>query len=204
MSNERIEDIVNQAFKLAQQYEHEYVTTEHLMAVLLEEDDVIELIDSVCPKDTGAEVVRVDIHGHLDNKMLEVKKVDAVKPRKTVSIERVFSRAFTQALFNGRNSMDPKDLFLSIMAEKSTPSVAYLKHRGVTRELIVTKLQELNQNTEANALSRSERILAEFTVNLNKEAENKMIDPLIGRETEVEELVHVLARRKKNNTVLVG
>ena len=60
MSNERIEDIVNQAFKLAQQYEHEYVTTEHLMAVLLEEDDVIELIDSVCPKDTGAEVVRVD------------------------------------------------------------------------------------------------------------------------------------------------
>ena len=130
MSNERIEDIVNQAFKLAQQYEHEYVTTEHLMAVLLEEDDVIELIDSVCPKDTGAEVVRVDIHGHLDNKMLEVKKVDAVKPRKTVSIERVFSRAFTQALFNGRNSMDPKDLFLSIMAENSTPSVAYLKHRG--------------------------------------------------------------------------
>ena len=204
MSNERIETIVNQAYKLAQQYEHEYVTTEHLMAVLLEEDDVIDMIDSICPKDSGSELVREDIHGHIDHNMKDIKRSDAIKPRKTVSIERVFSRAFTQALFNGRNSMDPKDLFLSIMAEKSTPSVAYLKHRGINRELCVTYLQEQQGRDDAPAVTRGERILAEFTVNLNKEAEAKAIDPLIGRESEVEELVHVLARRKKNNTVLVG
>ena len=204
MSNERIETIVNQAYKLAQQYEHEYVTTEHLMAVLLEEDDVINMIDSICPKDSGSELVREDIHGHIDHNMKDIKRSDAIKPRKTVSIERVFSRAFTQALFNGRNSMDPKDLFLSIMAEKSTPSVAYLKNRGINRELCVTYLQEQAGREDAPTVTRGERILAEFCVNLNREAEAKAIDPLIGRESEVEELVHVLARRKKNNTVLVG
>ena len=204
MSNERIETIVNQAYKLAQQYEHEYVTTEHLMAVLLEEDDVIDMIDSVCPTDAGSELVREDIHGHIDHNMKDIKRGDVVKPRKTVSIERVFSRAFTQALFNGRSSMDPKDLFLSIMAEKSTPSVAYLHNRGVNRELCVTWLQEQLQRDDAPTVTRADRVLAEFTVNLNKEAERKQIDPLIGRESEVEELVHVLARRKKNNTVLVG
>lgn len=205
MSNERIETIVNQAFKLAQTHEHEYVTTEHLMAVLLEDEDVINMIDGVCPKDSGAELVREDVNAHITSLMDDIQNRDIVKPRKTVSIERVFSRAFTQALFNGRNMMDPKDLFLSIMAEKSTPSVAYLNNRGVTRELCVTWLQEhLREESETPSISRADRVLQEFTVNLNKEAKNKKIDPLIGRESEVEELVHVLARRKKNNTVLVG
>ena len=205
MSNERIETIVNQAFKLAQTHEHEYVTTEHLMAVLLEDEDVINMIDGVCPKDSGAELVREDVNAHITSLMDDIQNRDIVKPRKTVSIERVFSRAFTQALFNGRNMMDPKDLFLSIMAEKSTPSVAYLNNRGVTRELCVTWLQEhMREESETPSISRADRILQEFTVNLNKEAKNKKIDPLIGRESEVEELVHVLARRKKNNTVLVG
>jgi len=82
--------------------------------------------------------------------------------------------------------------------------VAYLHNRGVNRELCVTWLQEQLQRDETPTVTRADRVLAEFTVNLNKEAERKQIDPLIGRELEVEELVHVLARRKKNNTVLVG
>ena len=117
-----------------------------------------------------------------------------------MSIERV-SRQHLHKHCQRSQSMDPKTV---THGRKVNTGVAYLKNRGINRELCVTYLQEQAGREDAPTVTRGERILAEFCVNLNREAEAKAIDPLIGRESEVEELVHVLARRKKNNTVLVG
>ena len=201
---DNIEGIVKQAFKLAYDHEHAYVTVEHLMAVLLEDDEISKIVDNIIAHG-DSDLVKDVLYQHIAEKMNDCKDPGA-KPRKTVSIERVFSRAFTQALFNGRNQMDPRDIFLSILSEKSAPSTIYLKDFGVTKELVIALMQHeaMEEAVTHRPATKKEKALAEFTVNLNEQVKKKQIDPLIGREHEVEDLLHILARRKKNNTVLVG
>ena len=202
MSNERIELLVTKAFKIAEDFEHEYVTLEHLLCVLFEDENIIDLVVNV-----GGDPLAICDHAYAycGNELEQIKVKSEGGPRKTMALERMFNRAFTQSMFNGRQSVTPVDLLLSILAEKNSYATVICNSCGLTREGILEYISDNNEKEQqANQRSKAEQVLSKYTVNLNKEAKSSKLDNLIGRETEVEMLVQTLVRRKKNNVVLVG
>ena len=158
--------------------------------------------------DKDPNALRQAIITYLENEVDSVDNIEDKQPQKTVMLERVFNRAFTQALFNGRAKLDPRDLLISILTEESSPAVFLLQQNDVTRDSLVGYLSniatdEAGVNTRDKPL-KQERILEKFCDNLNELALVGEIDPMIGREQELEQLVQTLARRKKNNVILVG
>ena len=198
--NKSINDILDKAFKMAMNKEHEYVTLEHLTLIMLENKEIIDFLSAM---DVSVEPIIEDINNFLQSQ--NYLYIDGlVKPRKTQTLERAFNRAFTQALFNGRSGIASQDMLLSILSERNSYSCYYLFQHGVTKEAF---LETLGKNTKltGNKMGNSEdRLLNEFCVNLNEEAKENKIDPLIGRNKEVDTLTQILARRKKRNAILVG
>ena len=194
-----INEILDKAFKLALHNEHEYVTLEHLTSVLLEHEEVQQIFHAMS----------LDVNPAIDqiNEFLNGQTYLIVsgltRPRKTQTLERAFNRAFTQAIFNGRANIAPQDMLMSILSEKNSHACYYLSENGLTKESYVESLNK-SAKSETKVKDSSEKLLNEYCVNLNKEAEDQRIDPLIGRNREVEKLTQILARRKKRNAILIG
>lgn len=204
MSNEHIELMVTRAFKIAEEQQHEYVTLEHILCVLLEDQDVIEIIVEL-----GGDPLKISDHvyAYCATELESIKGMPGERPRKTLSLERVFNRAFTQALFNGRQTLTTIDLLLSLLSEKNSYATYICATENVTRETLLELIAENNEKEELDANSpraKAEMVLKKYCINLNREAERNKLDALIGRNEEVNLLVQTLARRKKNNIVLVG
>lgn len=194
-----INEILEKAFKLALNREHEYVTLEHIALVVLEHPEIIEILHSM---NITHKVIAEDISTFLDSQDYLIV-AGLTRPRKTQSLERAFNRAFTQALFNGRAGIAPQDMILSILSEKNSHACYYLAQHGVTKETFLDAISK-NSKSDLKGKNKVEKLLAEFCVNLNEEAKAGNIDPLIGRNKEVETLVQILARRKKKNAILIG
>lgn len=194
-----INEILDQAFKLALTREHEYVTLEHLTIVLLENEDIREYCRLV---NSSSDDIIKDLSDFLNSQAYLIV-TGLTRPRKTSTLERAFSRAFTQAIFNGRGGIAPQDMMLSILSERNSHACYYLATHNVTKESFLEVLGK-NSKAETKIKNNSEKILNEYCVNLNKEAEDLKIDPLIGRYREVEKLTQILARRKKRNAILIG
>jgi len=204
MSDRKIEQIVERTFNLSKDYKHQYVQVEHLLAIILDAEEVEDIL-----MDLGVEAKEIsrELYTYLEQE-IETQSDDK-DPKKTVMLERVFNRAFTQALFNGRSNLDPRDLFISILSEKQTPACHILSMYGITRENVVRYLsdpgiQEVPENITSNKPSKQERMLKKFCANLNEQASTGEIDPIVGREEQLEALTQTIARRKKNNVILVG
>jgi ATP-dependent Clp protease ATP-binding subunit ClpA len=127
-------------------------------------------------------------------------------PKKTHSLERVFNRAFTQVLFSGRQHMQVIDLYLSILTEEKSYARYFLLKYGLEKNKILTIWNNNYSQSQTKKKSKSQIdvILDEFCINLNELAENNEIDPVIGRDLELEEITNVLAKRNKSNVLLVG
>ena len=203
MSADRIQDLVNKTFTLSKDYKHHYVTIEHLLAIILDTDEVVDILAEmeIDPKDCSR-----DVYDHLE-KEVDSYIDDEVQPKKTVMLERVFHRAFTQALFNGRQNLDTRDLLISIVSEDNTPAQYIMNSRGLNRDNVVKFLTDTSTSIEtdtARGNSKQDRILNRYCDNLNELAGIGKTDPVIGREEQLEQLVQTVARRKKNNVILVG
>ena len=194
-----INEILEQAFKLALHREHEYVTLEHLTIVLLEKEEIREYCHAM---EADTDAIIDDITEFLNGQDYLIV-TGLTRPRKTQTLERAFNRAFTQDIFNGRAGIAPQDMLLSILSERNSHACYYLSQHNVTKEGFLEVLGK-NNKSETKIKHSAEKILNEFCINLNKEAENLKIDPLIGRNREVEQLTQILARRKKRNAILVG
>jgi ATP-dependent Clp protease ATP-binding subunit ClpA len=181
----KIEALVERLFQLTRGYKHEYVTLEHLLAILLETEEVQDIFYDI---DKDPKVTRDLVITYLENEVDSIDK-EEFQPQKTVMLERVFNRAFTQAMFNGRQKLDPRDLLISILTEEQSPSVVLLNQLDITREDLISYLtNEATEEAEANTRDKplkQERILEKFCDNLNMLANNGEIDPMIGRETEL-------------------
>jgi len=198
--NQPINEILEKAFRMALNKEHEYVTLEHLTLVMLENKEIIDFLSTM---GVHVEPIVEDINNFLASQDYLIVE-GLTKPRKTQTLERAFNRAFTQALFNGRGGIASQDMMLSILSERNSHACYYLAQHGVTKE---TFLEILGKNVKPagnKAEAAAERLLNEFCVNLNEEAKASRIDPLIGRNKEVDTLTQILARRKKRNAILVG
>jgi ATP-dependent Clp protease ATP-binding subunit ClpA len=194
----KVEKMVERAVALANDNNHEYVTLEHILLSLLHEKDVNELILAIGGQPAK---IKTDLIKFLGDPAL--KKPDALKdlPAKRTSVlNRTFQRALTQLVFSGRNELSNEAVLLSILSEETSHAHYFLGANGVSREKIINQLRsEEDKETKAG-----ESPLDLFARNLNKEAADGSIDPVIGREREVKDTIEILARRKKNNVVYVG
>ncbi len=197
-ANKSVEKIIQSAANYATNKGHEYVCIEHLAIALVETDDLATLCNDL---HIDLDQVREDIQNYLDNSEYNgLVGHNGIKgsPKKTASVDRVFQRALAQILFANRDQFTPVDLLASILQEDNCHAKYFFEINGLTKTILVEYLDNKHKREE------NKELLEEYTTNLNQEALNSKIDPLIGRHEEVNDLIHVLARRKKNNCVLVG
>ncbi len=185
---------------------HEYVTLEHLVFAMLCEEKFYELIVNF---GADGEYIKTNLEHYLKNQLNEIK-IDPIpkgfKPKKTQTVERVLNRAFTQVLFSGRGSIELVDVFMSALSEKRSYAVFYINKGGVDREkfaeFINSEIEEEEDEQVTDA--QSEKALKAYTTNLNDSVKRSKVDPVIGRELELEQIALGLGRRTKNNVLLVG
>ena len=201
--SENLQAVFERAIDTAKKMHHEYLTIEHLLLAMLMEEGF-----SNCLQGFGSNpgALKKELSQYLQTQCGEITVPDVVvKPRKTQSVERVLNRAFTQVLFNGRQRIEPTDVFISMMGEKRSWAFFYISQAGVDRD----KFAEYINNSVEDSEEQSEgpqpnKALQAFTTNLNDEAKNNKIDPVIGRIDELENISLALGRRSKNNVILVG
>ena len=192
----QLDNIITCAVNYASERNHEYVTLEHLMLCCLEDEAIIELLENF---DCDRELAHKDLVNYLSDESNNGLKGDIPydgKPKKTASVERVMQRAFAQVIFSARDQVSSMDLFVSILSENDTHAKYICELNGIDRLAVV---QVLTAMSTANMKEAED-----FLINLNKKAADSEIDPLIGRHEEVSDVVHILARRKKNNPLLIG
>ena len=197
-NNNGVEIIIRNALDLASTEGHEYVTLEHLTLCLLEDDQIKGIAEQL---EVEVDIIKDDINNYLKNQEFAgVVSANGIKgtPKKTKGIERVFQRGLAQVMFNKRTMFTSVDLMIAVLSEDECFAKYFCEINGFTAVRIKKAL------TKTMVVEENKELLEEFTTNLNEEAKNSKIDPLIGREEEVSDLIHILARRKKNNCVMVG
>ena len=198
MDSSNIDKIIEKSVDRAKEMNHEYCTLEHVTLRLLENKKIQDLLSDL---KIETNKIKEDLNNYLNDlefNGLETSNGYKGAPKKTTAIERVFQRGLAQVIFGGRDKIDPIDLLVSILSEDECVSRYYMELNGLNKLAIVSYI-----DTKFKSAKNAE-LIEEYTRNLNEEAINKNIDPLIGRNEEVDDLVHILARRKKNNVCIVG
>ena len=196
MSN--LENIVQEAADYAEHRGHSYVTVEHITMFLIRSDKIQKILNDFKIQSNNLEADLLEWIENEGNDGLDEKHGKKGKAKKTVSVDRVFQRGFAHVLFASKDVLEESDLLLSITMEENSFARYLLSLYGMDSDGLQNYLSKSKVKKE------NSKILEEYTTNLNEEAKKSRIDPLIGRTEEVSDLIHILARRKKNNCVLVG
>ena len=203
--SDNLQAVFEKAIDTAKKLHHEYLTIEHLLFAMLLEDTFTNTVQGY---GANTDTLRKRLSDHLQNKCGEITTQDVVvKPKKTQSVERVLNRAFTQVLFNGRQKIDPTDVFLAMMGEKKSWACFYIAEANIDKDKFADYLNnsvEQEEEERPAADGQSAKALQAFTTNLNEAVKKGKIDPVIGRVDELEEIALALGRRSKNNVILVG
>jgi len=201
--SEDLQNVFEKAIEIATDHQHEYITLEHLTLAMFIDEKFVEFIKDYSG---SVDLVRSILDHHIKNNMDDIKSDKKVKPNKTQTVERTLNRAFTQVLFNGRQKIETNDLLLSILSEKKTHAVYVLNKAGFNKdkfgEYIDTESISIDEETISG--NQIDRLLSQFTTNLNAMVTKNKIDPVIGRDNEIESIVLSLGRRNKANVILVG
>jgi ATP-dependent Clp protease ATP-binding subunit ClpA len=203
--SDNLQAVFEQAIETAKKLHHEYLTIEHLLAAMLSDDNFTNCIQGY---GSNPDALKSNLNDYLQNKCAEITIPDVVvKPKKTQAVERVLNRAFTQVLFNGRQRIEPTDVFLAMMGEKRSWAVFYIQQANIDKDkfndYINNSVEDAEEETGGGDM-QSDRALNQFTSNLNDLVTKKKIDPVIGRIDELENIALALGRRNKNNVILVG
>ena len=209
MINQELEQNLNSAFKLAQEQKHEFVTVEHLLLSLLDNTDAIDLLTS---NKVNIETLKVDLEEFIGSTTPKISSDAEIDIQPTLGFQRVIQRAVFHVQSSGKTEVKGSNVLVAIFSEKESQSVFLLEQLGLTRLDAVSYLSHgktenadsvIDENGDSNDPD-SNSALEQYATNLNKEALEGRIDPLIGRSTEIERVVQILARRSKNNPLLVG
>jgi ATP-dependent Clp protease ATP-binding subunit ClpA len=204
-ANPEIEIIVNAATNSAKALRHEYVTLEHLLLAVINYAPFNLILTNY---GIAVEELQLEITDYINNQTYLVSKDPNFNaPKRTHALERVFNRALTQVMFSGRNNMQIIDLFISIVAEdRSRAQYYYVKYGMDSRNLIAYHQKNYNEKSGSKEAikQRANGVLENFCDDLNKKATEGKIDPIIGRESELEEIAETLARKNKSSVLLIG
>ncbi len=214
LSNE-LETCLNSAFQVAREGKHEFLTVEHLLLAILDTPKVKEVL-----KACGGDVPRLaaELREHIDQSTPRLPDGDEREVQPTLGFQRVLQRAVFHVQSSGRKEVGVANVLVAIFSEKQSHAVFLLNRQDVARLDVVnyishgmSKIADERGETKdepAAAPSTAEAdgggALDKYASNLNKLAEEGRIDPLIGRQMEVERTIEILCRRRKNNPLYVG
>lgn len=217
LDTSEIQKLLRAAKALAKKSQHELVTIEHLMLVLTTEVKVQAILKNFNVDTNQLEEILI---AHLDDEDINPRAFPGTVPAETELVHQLIQRSVAHVLFSNRSAATAVDVLVSIMqVENSLASITlhnmgmnlpdlklFLAHGGTpAKSPAVTTGPDGEQRTrDITTKEEALEFLAKFTTNLNVVAAEGKIDSVIGRETEIEDLVHVIARRTKNNVVLVG
>ena len=212
MIAQELEVSLHMAFMDARQKRHELITVEHLLMAMLDNPSASDVL-----KSCGANIdkLRADLTDHIEEHTPIVDGKDEVDTQPTLGFQRVIQRAMLHVQSSGKKEVTGANVLVAIFGEKDSHAVYFLHQEGIARLDIVnfiahgiSKVSETNDNenqvNDNESQVKSNKGLETYTVNLNKLVVEGKIDPLIGRGDEVERLVQILCRRRKNNPLLVG
>jgi ATP-dependent Clp protease ATP-binding subunit ClpA len=210
MFSKELEQSIASLFDQAQDQNLEYLTIEHLLLMLISDYDVRQALET---NDVNLNTLRENLEEHVrDNTPV---KVDAKKPvQPTLGFQRVLQRAVFHVQSSGKGVVKPINLLVAIFSEKESHSVYLLSKQGIGRLDIVSYISHGKTSTSDEGIESPDeegqepedapKTELEFLINLNELASNSKIDKLIGRSEEIERIIQILARRTKNNPLLVG
>ena len=210
MLDSELEKNLNDAFKLAHKKKHEFVTVEHLFLSLLDNNEALEVLN-YCSVDV--EALQKNLETYIAETTPVLSEEDDQEIQPTLGFQRVLQRAVFHVQSSGKKEVDGANLLVAIFSEKESHSVYLLQQEGITRLDVVSFISHGKEDNEfeeeslaedKNQKAKDSSALEAFTLNLNQEAIDGKIDPLIGRKAEVERVMQILARRNKNNPLLVG
>ncbi|HNT85912.1 MAG TPA: AAA family ATPase, partial [Ottowia sp.] len=222
MIAQELEVSLHMAFVEARQQRHEFITVEHLLLALLDNPSAAEVLRACA---ANIDDLRKSLTNFIKDNTPQVAGSDEVDTQPTLGFQRVIQRAImhVQSTGNGKKEVTGANVLVAIFGEKDSHAVYYLHQQGVTRLDVVnfiahgirkTDTPEASKPAEGQpspgeaeeASEKSEKAspLEQFTQNLNQLARDGKIDPLIGRDYEVERTIQILCRRRKNNPLLVG
>jgi ATP-dependent Clp protease ATP-binding subunit ClpA len=206
--SQTLQAIFENAVNHAKQLKHEYVTVEHIVYGILCDEVSFKLLQSF---GADANFVKVNLENYINKNLSEIVSPNSdIRPRKTNSVERVLNRCFSQVLFSGRQKIEVADVIISVLSEKNSFSYYYLTKGGLTKEKFVKFVNESPMSEEEETenpvatTGQVEKIINAYCTNLSLLAKQKKIDPVIGRDDEIESIQLVLARRNKCNVLMVG
>jgi len=219
MIAQELEVSLHMAFVEARQQRHEFITVEHLLLALLDNPSAAEVLRACS---ANIDDLRKSLVTFIKDNTPQVAGIDDVDTQPTLGFQRVIQRAImhVQSTGSGKKEVTGANVLVAIFGEKDSHAVYYLHQQGVTRLDVVNFIAHgikksdppepvKSAETQAEAEESSERgdkssPLEQYTQNLNQLAKDGKIDPLIGREYEVERVIQILCRRRKNNPLLVG
>jgi ATP-dependent Clp protease ATP-binding subunit ClpA len=204
-----LQHIFDSAVNNAKGLKHEYITIEHLIYAIMCDAQSFETIEKF---GADANFIKSNLDHYLKNNLNDIKTdEDDNKPKKTTSVERVLNRCFTQVLFSGRQRMEVADIIISVLSEKNSFGFYFLSKGGLTKEKFIKFFQENLEPEDSDDTSmpvanssQMERVINTFCTNLSVAAKQRKIDPVIGRDEELEKIQLILARRSKCNVLMVG
>ncbi len=198
-----IENIISRAIETAKSYNHQYVTIEHLLHALVTHQPFKKVLNQF---NVDTDLMIGEIEAYLNGlHAIESKDPECV-PKKTNSLERVMNRGVTQVLFTGRRQVTTMDLYLSIATEGNTHAHYFLLKYGVNKTQFIEFWQKNYRHQDSQSISsdQADDILEEYTTNLTKLARDDKLEPVIGRVSEIDDIINVLAKRFKANVLMVG
>jgi len=199
-----IENIIEQAIAFAKERKHQYCTIEHLLMALISHPPFKKcLISFGVEYDSLLEETTAYVNSL---RAIESKESEVV-PKRTNSLERVMNRSVTQVLFTGRRQVTTVDLYLSIAAEGNSHAHYFLLKYGINKNEFVIHWQNTYKGadyTQSLTDTQADEILEEYTINLTKLAREDKLEPMIGRNKELNDIINVLAKRFKSNVLMVG
>ena len=215
MISKDLETTLNFAVQVGHEAKHEFVTTEHLLLALLDNASAMSVLQA-CSADI--EQLRLTLTEHLSEHVPQIDEDDDAKTQPSVGFQRVLQRSIVHVQSSGKSQVEGENVLVALFSEQDSYAAYFLDQQNVTRFDAVSYISHGVSKGNADmvdGLSYTEEELQSegdvkegplesFTVNLNQRAMDGFIDPLIGREKEVERTIQILSRRRKNNPLYVG
>ncbi len=204
----QLQTAINKAYQLAKVKKHEYLTPEHLLFSFLNDDSITNML-TACGSNISP--IKADVTNFLN----ELPNVDTLpehaEPQLTEGTKLALQIAFEQTQSSNQKEMESTHVLIALFDIEESHAVYFLQKQGIDRLKLVRyvtdqKHESFNpkSNKEETKAKKANSLLNKFCLNLTEKAKNNELDPVIGREDELERISHILARRRKNNPLLIG
>ena len=200
MVSSELNSIFSDAINFAKESHHEYITVEHIFFALIHNQNIVEVLTEV---GVDVEAIKENLNSYFMQNIDKISQTNNFEPFETVSLTRAIENMMLQVRGSGKKEANLTDMLVAIFDEEHSYSVQLLKQHGVEK-LDILEILTNQEDPSIQEKADKKSALELYTVDLVELAKKDKIDPLVGRVEEVQRVMQVLCRRKKNNPILVG